>query len=299
MSRTEPLAARDQRSATTEQGHRRNLDRPGLPEPLPCPVVDTHCHLDVADGSSDLSAAEAIERAAAVGVPRIVQVGCDVAGSEWAVAAAERWPGVVASVAVHPNDAARAGSRLPEMLTAIEALAQHPGVRAVGETGLDFFRTPDSAGQRVQRDSFAGHIAIAKRSEKALVIHDRDAHAAVLDVLDAEGPPERIVMHCFSGDVAFARACLDRGAHLSFAGTVTFKNADELRGALKTVPLDRVLVETDAPYLTPAPYRGRPNASYLIPHTARQVAAVLETDLERVCHALNDNADVAFGGPWG
>jgi TatD DNase family protein len=273
--------------------------RPELPEPLPVPVVDSHCHLDAAEPISGVAPAEAIELAAAVGVTRIVQVGCDVASSQWAVAAADRWAPVVASVAMHPNDAARLGAGLPSALTEIEALAQRDRVRAVGETGLDFYRTPDAAGQARQRESFAAHIAWAKAYDKTLVIHDRDAHAAVLDVLDAQGLPDRIVMHCFSGDADFARACLDRGAYLSFAGTVTFKNAEPLREALRVTPLDRILTETDAPYLTPTPFRGRPNSSYLIPHTARRMAEVLQADLANVCQALNDNADRAFGGVWG
>jgi TatD DNase family protein len=180
----------------------------------------------------------------------------------------------------------------------VEALAQHPRVRAVGETGLDYFRTTDAAGRAVQRDAFAAHIAFAHTFGRTLVVHDRDAHADILDVLDAEGWPARVVMHCFSGDDQFARACLDRGAHLSFAGTVTFKANDQLRAALVITPLDRVLVETDAPYLTPMPLRGRPNASYLIPHTARFLAATRGVELERMCRALSDNADVAFGGSW-
>ena len=272
---------------------------PDSPEPLPLPVVDSHCHLDATEAVSGLSPEEALARAAAVGVTRIVQVGCDVPSSQWAVAAAERWESVVAAVALHPNDAARLGDGLSVALGEIESLAGGDRVRAVGETGLDFFRTPDAEGQGRQREAFAAHIAFAKAHDRTLVIHDRDAHAAVLDVLDAEGLPDRIVMHCFSGDHDFARACLDRGAFLSFAGTVTFKNAAPLRRALHVTPLDRVLVETDAPYLTPTPYRGRPNASYLIPHTARRMAEVLTADLEDVCRALDHNADEAFGGVWG
>jgi TatD DNase family protein len=274
------------------------VELPDPPAALPVPVVDSHCHLDSTVEMSGLDPADAIARAAEVGVTRIVQIGCDVAGSRWAVEAAQRWPSVVAGVAMHPNDAARLGADLPAALAVIESLAAEPGVRAVGETGLDFFRTTDPAGHQLQRDAFATHIALAKAYDKTLVIHDRDAHAAVLDVLDAEGLPERIVMHCFSGDADFARACLDRGAHLSFAGTVTFKNNQHLRDALRITPLDRVLVETDAPYLTPMPLRGRPNASYLIPYTARSMAEVLEVELDRLCTALNDNADVAFGGAW-
>lgn len=281
---------------------------PPLPEPLPHPVVDSHCHLDTAQEISGLSAAEAISQAAAVGVTRIVQIGCDLAGARFAVDAAERWDNIIAGVAIHPNDAARlarsgaadpGGDRLAPALAEIEQLARHPRVRAVGETGLDHFRTRDPASHRVQRTAFEWHIDLAKRTAKTLVIHDRDAHADVLAVLDSVGAPERVVMHCFSGDEEFARACLDRGFWLSFAGPVTFKANEHLRAALRVTPLDRVLVETDAPFLTPTPHRGRSNASYLIPHTARRMSEVLNVDLEALCVALNDNADAAFGGLWG
>jgi TatD DNase family protein len=265
---------------------------------LPVPVVDSHCHLDVTEKVSGLPAAEAVALAALVGVTRIVQIGCDLEGAQWAVEAAERWPSVIAGVAIHPNDAAQMGSRLAAGLELIEHLAGHPRVRAVGETGLDFYRTPDEVGRARQRESFAAHIALAKTYDRTLVIHDRDAHVEVLDVLDAEGLPERIVMHCFSGDAEFAKACLDRGAYLSFAGTVTFKNAQGLREAVAVTPLDRLLTETDAPYLTPMPFRGKPNASYLIPYTARLLANVRRVDLTRMCEALSDNADAAFGGGW-
>jgi TatD DNase family protein len=288
----------ERRDEVTEHGQRRNLERPPRPEPLPVAVVDNHCHLDVADGRTHLSPADAIAEAAAVGVTRIVQVGCDVAGSRWAVETAERHPSVVAAVAIHPNDAARLGADLPAALTEIEALAAHPRVRAIGETGMDRFRTPDEAGVALQREAFAAHIALARTYGRALVIHDRDAHADVLDVLDAEGVPERFVMHCFSGDADFARACLDRGAYLSFAGTVTFGNAQPLRDALAVAPRDRILVETDAPYLTPAPFRGRPNASYLVPHTVRAMAEVRGDDLATLCAAIAANTDAAFGGSW-
>ena len=274
------------------------MELPAVPDPLPAPVVDSHCHLDSTQANSGLNPEEAIRLAADVGVTRIVQIGCDPEGCRWAVQAAERWPSVIAGVAIHPNDAARMATELPPGLELVEALAQHPRVRAVGETGLDYFRTRHAAGQAVQREAFAAHIALANAYDKTLVVHDRDAHDDILDVIDSEGPPARIVMHCFSGDDHFARACLDRGAYLSFAGTVTFKNNDRLRDALRLAPLDRVLVETDAPYLTPMPFRGKPNASYLIPHTARFIAATLGIDLERTCRALNDNADAAFGGSW-
>jgi TatD DNase family protein len=167
----------------------------------------------------------------------------------------------------------------------------------VGETGLDYYRT-DEDGRPAQHESFRRHIDLAKRLGKTLVIHDRDAHEDVLRLLDEEGIPDRVVMHCFSGDAAFARACLDRGAWLSFAGTVTFKNAEPLREALQVTPRDRILVETDAPYLTPMPYRGRPNASYLVPHTMRAMAEVRGDDLEALCAAVDAATDAAFGGAW-
>jgi TatD DNase family protein len=274
------------------------VELPALPDALPMPVVDSHCHLDSTQALSGLEPDEAIRLAAEVGVTRIVQIGCDPDGCRWAVAAAERWPSVIAGVAIHPNDAARMGPDLVPGLELVEGLAQHRRVRAVGETGLDYYRTRDAAGRAIQREAFAAHIAIAKAYDKTLVIHDRDAHDDIVKVIDAEGPPNRTVMHCFSGDDHFAKACLDRGGYLSFAGTITFKNNDHLRDALITAPLDRILVETDAPYLTPMPLRGRPNASYLIPHTVRFLAATLKIDLEDMCHALSDNADVAFGGSW-
>lgn len=274
------------------------MDLPERPEPLPVPVVDTHCHLDMTERHSGLDAGTALQWAAAAGVDRVVQIGCDVTGSRWAVAAAERWPNVVAGVAIHPNDAARLGDDLPAALDVVEELAGHPRVRAVGETGLDHYRTREPAGHAVQREAFAAHIALATAYDRTLVIHDRDAHADVLDVLDAEGVPDRVVMHCFSGDADFARACLDRGVYLSFAGPVTFRPNTALRDALRATPLDRVLIETDAPYLTPMPFRGRPNGSYLIPHTARFMAETLGVDLDALCSALADNASAAFGGAW-
>ncbi len=280
--------------------HQELPELPPAPDPLPGPVVDTHCHLDIAASMTGLAPPDAIQRAAEVGVRRIVEIGCDVESSRWAVEAAVRWPNVVAGVALHPNDAARMGpAELAAGLAVVEELAQRAEVRAVGETGLDFYRTRESAGQDIQRHAFAAHIAMAKAYDKTLVIHDREAHEAILDVLDGEGPPDRIVMHCFSGDAAFARQCLDRGAHLSFAGTVTFTANSHLREALARTPVDRILTETDAPFLTPMPFRGRRNASYLIPYTARAMAEVLGTDLDRVCRALDDNADAAFGGRWG
>jgi TatD DNase family protein len=296
-----PDAPTRERAAGNESGGSRDRARPPLPEPLPHPVVDNHCHLDIADGpdGSWLATDEALGLAAEVGVPRIVQIGCDLPGARWAVQAAERYPSLVAGVALHPNEAPRLAvdGALDGALAEIERLATHDRVRAVGETGLDYFRTGED-GRAAQHESFRRHIDLAKRLGKTLVIHDRDAHDDVLRLLDEEGVPERVVMHCFSGDADFARACLDRGAWLSFAGTVTFKNAEPLREALRIAPRDRVLVETDAPYLTPTPYRGRPNASYLVPHTVRAMAETLAADLRGLCEALEANTDAAFGGVW-
>ena len=294
---TEPLRMR---AATEEKsGARRDRERPPAPEPLPHPVVDNHCHLEIADG--DWMATEAaIAEAAAVGVPRIVQIGCDLPAARWSVEAARQYDALVAGVALHPNEAPRLAleGTLEEALDEIERLAAaHDKVRAVGETGLDYFRT-DADGLAAQEYSFRRHIDMAKRLDRTLVIHDRDAHDDVLRVLDAEGAPERWVMHCFSGDAEFARACLDRGAWLSFAGTVTFKNAQGLRDALAVTPQDRVLVETDAPFLTPVPYRGRPNASYLVPVTMRAMAEVRGDDLGELCAAVDANTERAFGGSW-
>ena len=288
-----------ERAATTEDGARRDRQRPDAPEPLPHPVVDNHCHLDIADGDW-LATAEAVALAASVGVRRIVQIGCDLPGARWAVDAAAEHAALIAGVALHPNEAPRlaAAGQLEDALAEIESLARaHDKVRAVGETGLDFFRTGED-GRAAQVESFARHVDLAKRLDKTLVIHDRDAHQQVLEVLDAEGAPERWVMHCFSGDDAFARQCLDRGAYLSFAGTVTFKNAPQLRNALAITPRDRVLVETDAPFLTPEPWRGRPNASYLVPHTVRRMAEVRGDDLGELCAAIDANTERAFGGTW-
>ena len=278
-------------------------ERPPDPEPLPHPVIDNHCHLDIAPYAAPdepVPPAEALARAAAVGVPRIVQIGCDLPGARWAVQTANELADIVAGVALHPNEAPRldAEGRLDEALAEIADLATDARVRAVGETGLDHFRTGPE-GRDAQVRSFRRHIELAQELGKTLVIHDRDAHGDVLRVIDETGAPERWVMHCFSGDSEFAAACLERGAYLSFAGTVTFKNAQPLRDALLLAPLDRILVETDAPFLTPEPLRGRPNASYLVPMTLRAMAQVRGADLTELCRAIETNTETAFGGSWG
>lgn len=274
---------------------------PETPARLPFPVVDNHCHMDIPPRDVDiLSVDEALDRAAAVNITRIVQVGCDLPGARWAVETAKAYDSVVAAVALHPNEAPRLAEagKLEEALAEIDSLAgSGDHVRAIGETGLDYFRT-GAEGKEAQHHSFRKHIRMAKRHNKALMIHDRDAHADVLEVLDDEGIPDRTVMHCFSGDADFAKECVERGAFLSFAGTVTFKNAANLREALLVTPRDRILVETDAPFLTPSPHRGQPNASYLIPLTVRLMAETLGISADDLCQDINANTDLAYGGSW-
>lgn len=272
---------------------------PPAPEPLPAPTTDAHTHALSTAEYSGLSVADALDMARAANVTRIVEVGTDVASSAAAIGLAEQYREAVAAVAIHPNDAARLGDRLDAELARLEALVgSSDRVRGVGETGLDYFRTTDPDGRARQKVAFAAHIAWAKQYDRALVIHDRDAHADILDVLSAEGSPERVQLHCFSGDADFARACLERGYWLSFPGTVTFKANDALREALDLTPLDQLLVETDAPYLTPMPHRGRPNSSYLLPHTVRFVAQRRGVDLAELCVQLAANASALFGD-WG
>jgi TatD DNase family protein len=276
---------------------RRGL--PASPDPLPIAVVDNHAHLDMTrEGDEPFPLEAAIARARAVGVDRIVQVGCDLDGIAFTLDAVDRFPEVLGAVALHPNEVPRlaAAGRRDAAFDVVEQAAAHERVRAIGETGLDYFRTgPD--GRSVQQDGFRWHIDLAKRLGLALQIHDRDAHDDVLRVLAEEGAPDRTVLHCFSGDAAMARECADRGYYLSFAGTVTFNNAAELREALLATPLDRVLVETDAPYLTPMPHRGATNASFLVPLTIRAMASTLNLDVASVCQAVSDNAERVYG-PW-
>jgi len=274
-------------------------DLPPLPDPLPVPTTDAHTHLGSTAQGEGMPELDAIAAALAMNVTRLVEVGTDVESSKNVVALADAYPEVVASVAIHPNDAARLGAGLAAELERLAALlTTSPKIRGVGETGLDYYRTPESEGQEWQRRSFAAHIAWAKEHDLALVIHSRDAQEDLLAVLDAEGSPQRVQMHCFSGNAEFAKACLDRGYFLSFAGQVTFKANEELREALDVTPTDRLLVETDAPYLTPVPHRGRPNSSYLLPHTVRFIAERRGADLADLCHQLDANATVVFRD-WG
>lgn len=281
---------------------------PPLPHPLRVPVADSHTHLDMQSGTVE----EALDKAASVGVTTVVQVGCDLKGSQWAADTAAAYDAVHATVALHPNEAprivhgdpdgwSRQGAReaggeaaLDDALAEIDRLAALPQVKGVGETGLDYFRTAEE-GKEAQERSFRAHVEIAKRHGKTLVIHDRDAHADVLRILKEEGAPEHTVFHCYSGDAEMAEICARAGYYMSFAGNVTFKNAQNLRDALAVAPLERVLVETDAPFLTPAPYRGRPNAPYLVPVTVRAMAAVRGIDEDTLATALAANTARAFG----
>jgi TatD DNase family protein len=272
-------------------------ERPPAPDPLPIPVVDNHVHLDIArDGEQAPSPGEAIAAASAVGVTRLLQVGCDPSGVRFTVEVVETYAELLGGVAVHPNTAPRlaASGALDDALAEVEGLATHPRIRVVGETGLDYFRTGPEA-IPLQQDVFRWHIDLAKRTGRALQIHDRDAHDDVLRILDDEGAPTHTVLHCFSGDVRMARAAVERGYFLSFAGTVTFKNASALRDALAVTPLDNLLVETDAPYLAPTPHRGATNASYLVPLTVRAMAGVLNVDVPTLCTALSDNSERVYG----
>ncbi len=313
---------------------RRNRERgwPPPPEPLPLPVVDNHTHLDsvlsvpeqfpevaVADRDPDFRKAGLVghlEAAAAVGVTRMVQVGCDLESVAWTDAAVREHGALLGAVAIHPNEAVlHAGVRevapdgldpdprpwhdvpLDEAIARVAATARvNPRIRAIGETGLDFFRA-GPRGRRVLRVAFRAHVALAMELGLALQIHDRDAHDEVVEVLLADGAPDRTVFHCFSGDAELARTAVTHGWYCSFAGPVSFPANDELRAALREVPPSLLLVETDAPYLTVHPHRGRPNAPYLLPGTVRAVAQATGRDPEEVCATLAATAEAVYG-PW-
>ena len=278
--------------------HNRDIDRPLAPAPKPLPVatVDSHAHLEiVTDSAPDSDAVKQIlDDAKAAGVDRIVQVGYSAEQSKWCVAAAEHFNDrVLAAVALHPNDAPTVADMAAD-LKIIEELAAHPRVRAIGETGLDYFRTPPELRKR-QQDSFKWHIELAKKTGKALIIHDRDSHDDVLSILLEVGAPEKTVFHCFSGDVAMAKICIDRGYVLSFAGTLTFKNAPALREAVKLVPYEQLLVETDSPFLAPMPNRGALNTPAQIANIVRAMADERNESVATLAQALSDNAVRIFG----
>ena len=279
------------------------------PEPLPADAFDSHCHLDLIDRPVP----EILADARAARITRVVTIGVDLPTSRWAAACADAHRDVYAAVAVHPNETARAtesaadrgpgdrgpGDRGPadrdSVLAEIGSLAALPQVRAIGETGLDYYR--DSAAPAVQRDWFRAHIEIAKQAGKALMIHDRDAHEDVLRILEADGPPEHVIFHCFSGDAAMAKRCAEAGYVMSFAGNVTFSSAQQLRDAAAAAPAELILAETDAPFLTPVPNRGRPNSPAMVAHTLRAIAEVKQIGVAELCAAVNATGERVFG-PW-
>ena len=278
--------------------HNRDLDREvaPIPQPLQVAVADAHAHIEIVTNTAPDSqeVRQVLDDAAFVGVDRIVQVGYSAEQSQWCADLADLYPGrVLAAVALHPNEAPVVKD-LQRDLAVIEKLAYLPRVRAIGETGLDYFRTPPEL-RGIQQDSFRWHIELAKKTNKALVIHDRDSHEDVLSLLLEVGAPEKTVFHCFSGDVEMAKTCIERGYILSFAGTMTFKNAPALREALKLVPHDQLLVETDSPFLAPAPHRGKQNTPAQIPTIVRAMAAERGEDLAELCTALSVNTERVFG----
>ena len=278
--------------------HNRDIDRQRapLPEPLPAPTVDAHAHMEIITDTAPDSpeVAQVIAEAKSVNVDRIMQVGYSAEQSRWCVAAAEKWnTSVLAAVALHPNEAPVV-ENLEADWAVIAKLAEHPRVRAIGETGLDYFRTPPELRAR-QQESFKWHIELAKKTKKALVIHDRDSHDDVLSVLLEVGAPEKVIFYCFSGDVEMAKTCIERGYVLSFAGTLTFKNAPALREAVKLVPINQLLVETDSPFLSPMPHRGALNTPAQIANIVRAMAVERNADLGELATALGDNAESLFG----
>jgi TatD DNase family protein len=282
---------------TAARAARDGVPGPGrvpAPEPLPAAALDAHCHLDLIEEP----AGEVLAAGRAAGITRVITVGVDLPSSRWSADRADPGLGVYAAVAVHPNETAAAASspaHRDEVLAEIAKLAALPQVRAVGETGLDFYR--DHAAPAVQRDWFRAHVDIAKQAGKALMIHDREAHEDVLAILEADGPPERVVFHCFSGDTAMAKRCADAGYVMSFAGNLTFANAPALREAAAAAPADLLLVETDAPFLTPAPHRGKPNTPAMAAHTVRCLAEVKQLAVADMC-ALVTAAGARVFGPW-
>ncbi|MCY7324886.1 MAG: TatD family hydrolase [Microbacteriaceae bacterium] len=284
------------RESRAEHGQTRDLSYPPLPPSLVVTCYDNHAHLEIADGDDPLDYLQQLDMASSVGIRGVVQVGGDLETSRWSAEMAAREPRMLAAVAIHPNEAPayEAAGTLDAAIAEIDQLATRPRVRAIGETGLDYFRTGEE-GRPAQHRSFEAHIEIAKKHDLAMQIHDREAHDDVIETLLRVGAPERTVFHCFSGDAGMARLCADNGWYLSFAGNITFKNASNLREALEVIPRDRILVETDAPFLTPLPHRGRPNSPYLIPVTLRFMAEHLGTDVAMLAAQISSNTELVYG----
>jgi len=276
----------------------KQREYPPLPEKLTTTTVDAHCHLDIEDEDIFMSVEDSLAKAKSVGITGIVQVGVDVPSSRWAIKTAQEFSQIHATVALHPNEAPVIGlekgeNALMEAIAEIAELAKADVVRAIGETGVDFYRTSEE-GRAFQEQSFRAHIQIANNLNKPVMVHDRDAHQAALRILDEE-KAQQVIFHCYSGDKEFAQELVKRGWYLSFAGTCTFKNAQNLRESLQVTPLENVLVETDAPFLTPMPYRGYPNSSYLIPLTLATMAKEMNVDINTVADATRTNAEKLFG----
>ena len=275
----------------------RPQNYPEVPEPLELGTYDNHTHLEIADGENPVSVAQHLELMKQAGMLGAVQVGVTLKSSSWSAAAAKNEPMLLAAVAIHPNEAPlyQTRAKLDEAIAEISQLATQPRVRAVGETGLDFFRTQGQVALELQQYSFEQHIQIAKENNIALQIHDREAHANVVETLLRVGAPDRTVFHCYSGDLELAQICEENGWYLSFAGNVTFKKNQHLRDSLTSVSKSRLLIETDAPFLTPEPLRGRPNAPYLVPHTLRFMAQLLDISAVELANILNENTNRVYG----
>ena len=278
-------------------GNRKNLSYPELPEPLLVGTYDNHTHLEIADGDQPMDYQDHMSLAGQVGILGAVQVGVTLESSKWCAEVATKDFRLLAAVAIHPNEAAKYESKqaLDNDIEGIALLAREPRVRAIGETGLDFFRTEDTQGIEFQQYSFERHIAIAKQHNLALQIHDRDAHDKVVETLLRVGAPDKVVFHCYSGDLELAKICTDNGWYASFAGNVTIKRNQHLRDSLKAMPKTKILVETDAPFLTPEPLRGRPNAPYLVPITVRFMAEQLGMDANELSGQIAQNTIEVYG----
>ena len=278
-------------------GNRKNLSYPELPEPLLVGTYDNHTHLEIADGDQPMDYQDHMSLAGQVGILGAVQVGVTLESSKWCAEVAAKDSRLLAAVAIHPNEAAKYESKqaLDNDIEGINKLASEPRVRAIGETGLDFFRTEDTQGIEFQQYSFERHIDIAKQHNLALQIHDRDAHDKVVETLLRDGAPDKVVFHCYSGDLELAKICTDNGWYTSFAGNITIKRNQHLRDSLKAMPKTKILVETDAPFLTPEPLRGRPNAPYLVPITVRFMAQQLGMDANELSGQIAQNTIEVYG----
>ena len=288
------------RTEVGQNGGKRDMSYPPVPEPLEVGTYDNHTHLDLVDGDTTMTPTEQLDLANQAGILGAVQVGVALESSIWSAKLAGRDMRILAAVALHPNEAPlyETADALNAAIAQIEELAAQPRVRAIGETGLDFFRTEGEAALKLQHHSFEEHIRIAKENGIALMIHDREAHDEVVETLKRVGAPAKVVMHCYSGDLEFAKICADNGWYMSFAGNITIKRNQHLRDALEWAPKELILVETDAPFLTPEPFRGRPNSSYLVPITVRKMAEVRSIDANDMAAQITENTERVYGS-WG